>query len=34
MRMIRRGHYLTYNPHVQDDVPFVHQLFVLFKAAV
>jgi hypothetical protein len=33
MRMIRRGHCLTYKPRVKDEVRFVNKLFDIFTAA-
>ena len=33
MRMIRRGHCLTGNPHVKDEVHFVNKLFDIFDIA-
>jgi transposase, IS6 family len=33
MRMIRRGHCLTCNPHVKDEVRFVNKLFDIFDIA-
>ena len=33
MRMIRKGHFLTCEPHVKDEVRFINKLFDVYTAA-